>query len=234
MIVCSGSVRLKIFYHMFCCLVRLVADIFMGCVCFHCRQVCFHFFFFPFPFVITAKPEPFVALHFEQLLFSSPYAHTHTHTHRHLFTHTCHTHFIASFTALVCIGSRATKWIKTTLRKAQCQYFTLNSLKELCIRFWLVLIRRCYPWLIPCRNNSFFVWRGRRVRQEERWTEINPACDTPRHSVIIPSTSHTGSLTVYTVFWLCLLAQGNVYFYGNEPEVGINKLTIWLSCSKLV
>lgn len=113
------------------------------------------------------------------------------------------------------------------LRKAQCQYFTLKSLQELCIRFWLVLIRRCYPWLIPERNNSFFVWRGRQFRQEERWTEINPACDTPPHSAIIPSTSHTGSLTVYTVFRLCLLAQGNVYFYGSEPEVGINKLTIW-------
>lgn len=58
------------------CLVRLVAALFMSCVCFYCQKVLFFL-----PFVITTKPQPFVTVHYTQWLVSSlhtPISHTHT------------------------------------------------------------------------------------------------------------------------------------------------------------
>lgn len=49
-----------------------------------------------FSFVITAKPEPFVTVHFEQLLFSSSNTHTRTQWYCK-----CHTHFILLSTILI-------------------------------------------------------------------------------------------------------------------------------------
>ncbi len=87
------------------------------------------------------------------------FAHTHTHTpipH----TQTCHTHFVALFAVLICIDTGGGKINKDNPQKSkQCQKLYLKFLKELCIRFWLVFLRRCNPWVIPWRNNSLFVWQ---------------------------------------------------------------------------
>ena len=57
-------------------------------------------------FVITAKPEPFVTVQSEQLLF---FKHTRAHTHAHIYSFThplkCHTHFIVVFIVLICVST---------------------------------------------------------------------------------------------------------------------------------
>lgn len=135
----------SLLYCMFCCLVRVVAAIFMGCVCFHCQQVFFS------PLLSHPSLSPLL-LYTLRAAVVCQFVHTHTY-----FTHTCHTHFIALVTVLICIGTG--EKIKTTPGKAQCQKLYLNLLKELCIRFRLVFLCRCYPWVIPWRNNSLFVWQ---------------------------------------------------------------------------
>lgn len=115
MIVCSGLVLLR-FPITLCCLVRLVAAIFMGFVCF---QVSF-FFFYP-TFVIRAKPEPFVTIHLEQLLFSS--SHTHLFQTRTLVTHTFFRNWVKQ------------NKNKNNIDEEKCQKLYLKFLKELCIRF---------------------------------------------------------------------------------------------------
>lgn len=89
------------------------------------------------PFVITAKPEPFVTIHSEQLLFF-PHMHIqYTHTHNSsLFTHKCHTHFIVLHIVLICVSTREKKNAlrqhrKSTVSKAAPEV----SKKNFCICF---------------------------------------------------------------------------------------------------
>lgn len=203
---------------MLCCLVRLTAAIFMGCV-----LSLWASFFFSAPLLSQPRLSPLLLYTLSSCCFP---VHTYTrlfHTHIHI----CRTFFTALFTVLICIGTG--EKIKKTLKQAQRQKLYLNLLKEVCIRFWLVFLCRCYPWVIPWRNNSLFVWLEQRARQEERWIWLGSACDTPRHSVIIPCTWHIYGFyhCLLTRFQLCLLAWRNVYVFG---KVGINKLVILESC----
>lgn len=59
-------------------------------------------------FVITAKPEPFVTIHCEQLLPPLAYTYTHPLTFTHS-THKCHTHFIVFHIVLICVSTRGEK-----------------------------------------------------------------------------------------------------------------------------
>lgn len=134
MMVCRASVLLRF---LIICFVAW-SDLLLPYLWAVCAFTASSFFLF-FPFVITAKPEPFVTLcHFVPLLFSR-------HTHIHLFhTHTCHTHCIVLLAVLICIGT-GEKINKGSTETAQCQKLCLKFLKELCIRFRLVFICRCNP-----------------------------------------------------------------------------------------
>lgn len=127
MMMMAASHASQITQYMCCCLARLVAAVFiMGCVLWALSLPP------PSLFVITAKPEPFVTIHCEQLLFSPLHAHTHTSS----LLHTSDTHFIVFHIVLICVSTRGEKNAlrrrrKSTVSKAVPEV----SKKNFCIMF---------------------------------------------------------------------------------------------------
>lgn len=132
---------------------------------------------FLFSFVVTAKHELFVTVHFQEL-FSSSSQSTLTFAHARVTPTSLFSSLQWSVSACLNKTDKKQHCTKSTQRKTVPDVF-----KNFHQGFWHILASRCNLWVIPWWNNNLFVW------QEGKWSESRSACDSFLHSVIIQSIS---------------------------------------------